>query len=286
MDAEVKAIIRQMHNAEATDECIYRALAENLQGNNRDVLLRMAEDEKNHCAIWRSYINEEPVINRRKVFFYRMLGKLFGLTFVVHQLEIDETLAAGIYDKLTAHVPEAAALREDEERHESMLATLLQEDKLKYLGSMVLGLSDALVELTGALAGFTLALGDNLTTALAGFITGVAATLSMAASQYLSAKTSGDPHPLKSAIYTGIAYLITVAILLTPYFCFASPIPALLSCLAGAALIILTFTYFVAVVQKEAFKPKFLEMLGISFTVAAISFLIGWAARAWLGVDL
>ena len=42
--------------------------------------------------------------------------------------------------------------------NESALLQLLDEEKLRYTGSIVLGLNDVLVELTGALAGLTLAL--------------------------------------------------------------------------------------------------------------------------------
>ena len=69
-----------------------------------------------------------------------------------------------------------------EQEHEAALIELIDEERLRYISSMVLGLNDALVELTGALAGFTFALGNTTTIAMAGFITGSAATLSMAAS--------------------------------------------------------------------------------------------------------
>ena len=120
---------------------------------------------------------------------------------------------------------------------------------------------------------------------MAGFITGVAATLSMAASEYLSKKAdSSEKHPLKAAVYTGVAYMITVAFLLLPYIVFDSPLAALGFCLFDAALIILGFTYFVSVVRKESFVRGFAEMIAISFSVAGISFLIGWAARCWLNI--
>lgn len=61
--------------------------------------------------------------------------------------------------------------------------------RLSYMSSVVLGLNDALVEFTGALAGFTLALNEPRLVALTGSITGVAAALSMAASEYLSTKS-------------------------------------------------------------------------------------------------
>ena len=155
-------------------------------------------------------------------------------------------------------LPEARSIMEDETRHEAQLAAMIHEEKLSYISSMVLGLNDALVELTGALAGFTLALNDNRMVGMAGFITGVAATLSMAASEYLSKKAdTSEKHPLKAAVYTGVAYMITVAFLLLPYIVFESPLVALGFCLFDAALIILGFTYFVSVVRKESFVRGF-----------------------------
>ena len=83
-----------------------------------------------------------------------------------------------------------------------------------------------------------------------------------------------------------MAYMITVAFLLLPYIVFDSPLAALGFCLFDAALIILGFTYFVSVVRKESFVRGFAEMITISFSVAGISFLIGWAARSWLNIDV
>ena len=61
---------------------------------------------------------------------------------------------------------------------------------------------------------------------------------------------------------------------------------ALLFCLFNAGCIICLFTFFVAVVRRESFRPQFVEMLSISFGVAAVSFFIGWAAKTWMGIDM
>lgn len=63
---------------------------------------------------------------------------------------------------------------------------MIKEEKIGYVGSMVLGLNDALVELTGVLAGLTFTLQNTRLIGTAGLITGVAAALSMASSEYLS----------------------------------------------------------------------------------------------------
>ena len=288
MREETLAIVRRMQDNEATDQRVYAALAKqaSLQKNS-EILEKMSHDEGLHCAVWGRYTGIEAKVDMFRVWLFVVLGKIFGLVFVINLMEGGEDDSAENYRKLMEELPEARSIMEDETRHEAQLAAMIHEEKLSYISSMVLGLNDALVELTGALAGFTLALNDNRMVGMAGFITGVAATLSMAASEYLSKKAdTSEKHPLKAAVYTGVAYMITVAFLLLPYIVFESPLVALGFCLFDAALIILGFTYFVSVVRKESFVRGFTEMITISFSVAGISFLIGWAARSWLNIDM
>ena len=289
MREETLAIVRRMQDNEATDQRVYAALAKqaSLQKNS-EILEKMSHDEGLHCAVWGRYTGIEAKADMFRVWLFVVLGKIFGLVFVINLMEGGEDDSAENYRKLMEELPEARSIMEDETRHEAQLAAMIHEEKLSYISSMVLGLNDALVELTGALAGFTLALNDNRMVGMAGFITGVAATLSMAASEYLSKKAdTSEKHPLKAAVYTGVAYMITVAfLLLLPYIVFESPLVALGFCLFDAALIILGFTYFVSVVRKESFVRGFTEMITISFSVAGISFLIGWAARSWLNIDM
>ena len=288
MKAETMAIVRQMQDNEATDHAIYTALAKlTRSAENRRILEKIASDEAVHRAVWERYTGIQAQVNRFRVRLFVLLGRLFGLVFVINLLESGEEDAATTYSRLAGDLPEARGILEDENRHEAQLAAMIHEESLSYISSMVLGLNDALVELTGALAGFTLALNDNRVVGMAGFITGVAATLSMAASEYLSKKADPhEAHPLKAAVYTGIAYLITVALLLLPYLLLESPLIALFCCLVIAGLIIFGFTYFVSVVRKTSFLRGFLEMIGISFSVAAISFFIGWAARVWFDIEM
>lgn len=288
MKPETLALLRRMQNNEATDQRVYAELALRAHSpDNRKVLERIARDEERHCAAWGHHTGEHPRVNMFRVRLYTVLARIFGVVFAINLLESGEDEAAATYRDLSSDVPEAKAIMEDEIRHEGQLAAMIREEKLSYISSMVLGLNDALVELTGALAGFTLALNDNRMVGMAGFITGVAATLSMAASEYLAKKADpNEEHPLKAATYTGMAYLFTVALLLLPYLVVSHPLGALAFCLINAGFIILGFTYFVSVVRKKPFLPAFREMLLISFSVAAISFLIGWGARVLLDIDI
>ena len=164
---------------------------------------------------------------------------------------------------------------------------MIDEEKLRYVGSMVLGLNDALVELTGALAGLTLTLQNTRLIGTVGLVTGIAASLSMAASEYLSTKAEeSDQDPLKPSLYTGSAYAVTVALLILPYFLLSSYYAALGVALAVAAVIILAFTYYVAAARDLPFKRRFLEMAAISFSIAALSYGIGYLVRELLGVEV
>lgn len=152
---------------------------------------------------------------------------------------------------------------------------------------MVLGLNDALVELTGALAGFTMALQDNNLIILAGLTTGIAATLSMAASEFLSQETDDNRlSPGKAALYTGITYFVTVVLLLLPYVIFDRPMHALAACMFTAAFIIMVFALYVSKIRHTSFIHDFLQMLAISMGVAAIAFGISWLARMWWGINV
>ena len=285
---ELKRHLLKLQKEEITQHHIYQRLAKQDNGRNREVLSKVAHDEFRHYmaieSMTKQVINPSPIV----IWLYLLLGRIFGTTFIIKFLERGEENAEAVYDKLTPDFPQAAAIKEDEERHEHELVALIDEEKLSYISSMVLGVNDALVELTGALAGFTFVLGTTRVTGTAGFITGVSASLSMAASEYLSQKseTQSDTDPLKASIYTGIMYVVATIILIVPYFIFSIPAMALFFTLFNAAVIILVFTFFLSVVRDGSFRRSFTEMIILSFGVAAISFVIGLLARAILKVDI
>ncbi|HAJ94038.1 MAG TPA: rubrerythrin family protein [Synergistaceae bacterium] len=287
MKQETLDMIRRMQMNEATEHVVYGILARSAKGHNGEVLAKISAEEEKHSAIWGKYTGVVPKPGKLNILYYRMLAFIFGLTFVINLMEAGEEKAQDVYADMTSEVPEALAVYKEEQEHEAALIDMIDEERLKYISSMVLGLNDALVEITGALAGFTFALGDSRTICMAGFITGSAATLSMAASEYLSRKNDpGERHPLKASFYTGMTYMLVVTILLLPYFFIASPVIALVLCLFDAGLVIFIFTFYVSVVRREPFQPAFLEMIFISFGVAALSFCIGWIARVTLGIQM
>ena len=282
-----KDVLETMQLNEVTEHVIYAHMARHAGKENASVLAKISEEEGRHAEIWSRYTGCMPKPNGLKILFYRICGLLFGLTFVINLMETGEEKAQVEYARIAEDVPEALKIYAEEEEHERELIAMVDDERLKYISSMVLGINDALVELTGALAGFTFALGNSTVICMAGFITGSAATLSMAASEYLAKKNDpGEHHPLKAAVYTGIAYMFAVCMLLVPYAFISSPLAALASCLVNAAIVIMLFTFYVSVVRKEPFTPAFREMICISFGVAALSFLIGWGAQRVLGISM
>ena len=283
------SIIKKMQQSELTESVIYEKIAKFAKGEeNKKVLLRLAKEEKNHYEIWKKYTGTIMKPQKFKIFKYKLLARIFGFTFAVKLMEKGEENAQEEYDLLASEVEESVIIKQQEEEHEKALLEMLDEERLKYVGSMVLGLNDALVELTGSLAGFTFAMQNTKLIALSGLIIGISATFSMASSEFLAARSEGRKDAFKSCLYTGIAYLITVVLLITPYLIFNnSQYMIALSCMIGVVLlIILVFTYYTSVAQSRPFKSRFFEMAIISVTVAVISFGVGIVAKQLFGVDI
>ncbi len=286
--AALKQKLLAFQKQEMTEHHIYKKLAAVTKvSGNANVLAGVADDELQHYHFWRSHTGEDVAPDRLKVWVYYVISRLFGFTFGAKLMERGEKNAEAAYDLLRGEIPQIEKLIHAEDEHERKMLDLLDEESLRYTGSIVLGLNDALVELTGALAGLTLALQNGQLIALTGLVTGIAAALSMATSEYLSTKTdSGCKSPLRAALYTGAAYIVTVAALIAPYLLLHGLLLPLACTLLIALLIIAVFNFYVSVAKDLAFKPRFVEMAGLSLGVAAISFLVGYAVRFLFGVEV
>jgi vacuolar iron transporter family protein len=273
---------------EITEHHIYRRLAATIKSaENAKIVAQIADDEMRHYEGLKKYSGTEVAPNWFTMWWFYIISRLLGFTFGIKLMERTEKSIQKNYDDITAVVPEAATFKHEEEVHEEKLIDMLDEERLQYAGSVVLGLNDALVELTGALAGLTLALQNVKLIALSGLITGIAASMSMAASEYLSTRSEEtSKQPARAAIYTGIAYIITVSLLILPYLLFENYYLDLGIALTTAVVIIAVFNYYISVAKGESFRERFLEMAGLSLSVAAFSFVIGYFIRQWLGIEI
>ena len=284
----IEEIIHKAQISEITEHHIYKCLAKKVKHTkNKKILERIANDELKHYNFWKRLTGKDYKPKKLAILKHKFLSSIFGLVFSIKLMENGEDLAQKEYKKLKKHIPKIEKLIKDEQDHEEKLIKLIKEERLEYIGSVVLGLNDAIVELTGALAGLTLAFRDSSIIAIAGLITGIAAALSMAASEYLSTKAEeGDKTPLKAAIYTGIAYSLAVILLVTPFFILGNVFLALGLTVIDAILIILFFTFYMSIAKNMDFKKRFFEMVTISLGVAFISFLIGLVIRYFIGIEI
>lgn len=283
-----RKLVLKIQKGELTEHIIYKKLAKIVKNKGHSELLdKISKDELDHYNVFKSLTGKEILPDKFRIFLYFFMARFLGLNFSLKLMESGEDLAQDIYKDLIAISPEVESIIREEEKHEKELIGLIDEERLKYISSMVLGLNDALVELTAALAGFTLALQNGRLIGVVGLITGIAASMSMAASEYLSTKQEEtDKDPIKASIYTGIAYICTVILLVTPFFFFKNIFFSLTLVILFALLVIFIFTFYISVAKGLNFKKRFIEMAGLSLSIAAMTFFIGLAMRKIFGVDI
>jgi vacuolar iron transporter family protein len=288
LNPEMKKRLLVVQRLELTEHLLYKRLADSVQSKkNKRILSSIAKMELSHYDFFKKYTKQDVKPHSIKLRCYYALSQVFGITFGVKLMEREEKVAQHLYKHIIKDIPEAKKLLQEEEEHERQVIDMLHETKLQYIGSVVLGLNDALVELTGALAGLTFAFQKTKLIAIAGLITGIAASLSMAASEYLSTKSEKTKrHPVTAAVYTGIAYFFTVIILVLPFLLLNNAYAALPLTIGLALLIIFMFTFYTAITHHDSFWKRFSEMALISLGVAALTFVIGLAIRTYIGVDV
>ncbi len=287
---ERRRLIR-LQRMERTEMEVYRRLANReKKAENKNLLQKISMQENNHYNLLKEKTGEDVDYSKFRVYFHVITSIFLGLTFSLKLMEKTEQNAAREYRDLGYD-----DIAEEEDQHEKELLSLLEEDSLNYLSSIILGLSDALVELTGALAGLTFAFQELRVVALAGLVTGISASFSMAASEFLATKEeNSNRSPIKAALFTGSAYIITVFLLVIPYllltdnseiiFGLKPHIQALIITFIIGLLIIALFNFYVSVAQDKSFNRRFVEMVIILLIVTMISFSIGLILRESFGL--
>ncbi len=286
---EIKPEYIEQQQNEITEYVIYKKLAHITKDRkNAEILQKIAADEKKHYEFWKQITGKELKPDKRKVNKYVLMAKMFGLSYSLQLMEKGEEDAGVFYERVAKDIPEVLKIKEDEELHEKQLLKVLNDERLNYAGAVVLGLNDALVEFTGTLAGLTFAFGNNKVIGITGLVMGVAASLSMAASGYLASQEDerDDLDPVKSAIFTGVAYIVTVAFLVFPYLIQSDPYIALAGMLIITVGIIALYTHYISVAKNVKFGKRFFNMVAISLTVSLISFGIGTFIKAVFNIDV
>jgi VIT1/CCC1 family predicted Fe2+/Mn2+ transporter len=284
--------ILSVQREEITVVEIYQRIASTIDdSHNSDVLRGIAGEEREHYNFWKGYTATDIFPDRFRVLTSYIILRVLGFTFTLKFLASRH--ARDVNKVVIEAIPDAETILRKDEAHKKQIAALtdiLDEERLHYISSIVLGLNDAIVEFTGMLAGLTFALQASKLIAITGLVAGISASLSMAATEYLS-RRSEESHdkrlkPSKAAIYTGITYFVTVALLLLPFIVITSPYIALPFTLATALIIIFGFTFYLSVAKSLDFRKRFAEMAIISMGIALLSFILGIGVRLVLHVTV
>ncbi len=284
------AKIRMSH--EFTDSTLYERLSRTVPSTSpfAEVLRHLSDTEHKHYEFWRKYApGEEPKVSRVKLYWVLFLRRVLGLTFASRFLDRHEASVVKEYKGLAGMIPQedVEAFNEmvaDEQEHENEFAHKIESSAIRYISFVVLGLADALVEITGIHAGSLGIYNKTEYAGLAGVIAGAAASLAMASAAFAQAKQGFKGSARLSAVYTGVSYFITAIILATPYFLTPSMVIALTSSLLLAVVILTLITYYSTVISGKPFLRDFLEILLIMFGVTIVLYVFGYFAGLYAGI--
>jgi vacuolar iron transporter family protein len=297
MTTNLREIATEQAREELFAHRIYSALASRMSGSNSERLEQLAAQEKTHLDFWLGVTGQtadDIKTSGAKHSLLLLASRVLGPAFTIKWLERGEDKAIESYTQLLsddALNPEQRTtvermLREERE-HEAFLQTAVEDDRRLYLGAAVLGLNDALVELTGGLTGLVSSISNPRLIGFAALVIGIAASMSMAASNFLSVEIGEESElrPGRAAAYTGIAYIIVVIALVLPFFLVRERHTALVMSWGAGVVVIAAFSFYSSVMQGASFLRRFVVMLLLGIGVAVASYIIGRVLGAMIGIE-
>lgn len=287
LSVDVNEAVLRFQQGEINEYEVYTRLSKRTKGKNSEVLKAIAQDELFHFNNLKKYSKENLRPQRSFVLKHEILYYVFGLTFCVKLMESKENRAQKAYAEISKEIAEVAGHIDDEDKHEQALINMIDEKRLGYLGTILSGLNDAWIGLIGEVAGFSFAFQDARIIGFAGLIAAIAQFLSSSASEiesFLSEKTEETESALRGSLFQGIVYLLTVGILIFPFFLLKNYLVALGITISVALLIITLFTYYSSVIRDLSFRKMFPTMLGITAGVGLVAFAIGFIAKSILNL--
>jgi len=278
---------------EYVDHVVYSKLAnQEKKGDRKEILIKLAMQEKRHMEFWAKLIDNDIRIRfllKLRIYFTIFLRYLFGLTFAIKFLERNEKKVIAEYKKVLdgmvgENKEKLQEIIQDEIEHENYWISQIKEGSVTYIGFIVLGLADAIIEITGVHAGFLGVTTSTIIAGIAGLVVGVSASIAMAAAAYLQAQQGNIGKPRISAIYTGLSYILAAVALAIPYFLTHNMWLAFTLSLIVALLLLAYFNYYSAVLSERVFLKEYLFNSGLILLTAFVSFLFGQFLGQFFGI--
>jgi vacuolar iron transporter family protein len=289
-------VARESASDEYTDYLVYKRLADSSRTKDpkmREILNTLSATEYGHYEFWKKYMPPDTRIKAKTstIYLTLFLRLIFGSTFAIKYLEKHETSVIRKYKSVKNSIPESDQRQfdemvRDEEEHENTWMEQMQGRYLKYISFIILGLADAIVEISGIHAGSLGIYHSTEITGLAGIVAGASASIAMASAAYAQAKQGFQGSPVISALFTGISYFLNAIVLAAPYFFTDSQGVAITTSIILAILIIAFVSYYNSVVSQSHFLRDFSELAGIMLGASAALFLFGLLIRSVFGITI
>jgi vacuolar iron transporter family protein len=293
LNAELVKLAAESAQDEYADRSVYLALARREKNPAfKKALEDIGNGEQSHYEFWKAYAPDVRVSAKRlRMYVIVFLRLILGLTFTLKLLEKHEGKLHVRYRKLAEYIPPPdmarfQAMMDGEERQEDLLIGEIKENRVKYMSFIVLGLADAVVEISGIHAGSLGIYGRTELAGLAGIIAGMAASIAMASAAYAQAKQGFEGSAKWSAIYTGVSYMFTAVLLAAPYFLTKSMEGALGISLVIGVVLVAAMTYYDTVISARPFKRQFFEIAGIILAASFALFIVGTVVGQYLGIRI
>ncbi|WP_374204856.1 VIT1/CCC1 family protein [Actinotalea sp. C106] len=178
---------------ERAEAAVYRDLASRRTGEEREILLALAEAEGRHASHWEELLGEHVGEPRRGDVRFRVLAWLarhFGSVFVLALAQRAEARAT--YE---ADVDATATMAADERIHEEVVRALATRGRNRLAGSFraaVFGANDGLVSNLALVIGVAAAGTSTSVVLLTGLAGLLAGALSMGAGEYISVRSQRE----------------------------------------------------------------------------------------------
>lgn len=280
---------------EYKDYLVYSRLAKHNSGKKNqfgEIFSKLANTERTHYDFWKKYSGvEAPKTSKWGARFIIFISLLFGTTFAIKLLEKHETTTIVKYKSVAHLIPDEdkeffTNMIVEEEKHEHDFRNDVQSSYVKYISFVILGLADAIVEISGIHAGSLGIYNSTRLTGFAGIIAGAAASIAMASAAYAQAKQGFSGSPTISAAFTGISYFASAVTLATPYFITDNASLAVTISITFAVIILGVTNYYNAVITEKSFVRDFAEMVAITFGATIVLFILGQLIRSTFGITI
>ena len=178
---------------EESEARIYRYLAQRAEGEEREILMQVAEAEKRHQQHWRDMLGEhvgKPVRPSLSSAFLQFMAKHFGSVFILAMAQMAESRSPYAED------PDATEeMAADEAIHEEIIRALATSGREKLSGNFraaVFGANDGLVSNLALTIGITASGASSSMVLLSGVAGLLAGALSMAAGEFVSVRSQRE----------------------------------------------------------------------------------------------